>query len=90
MQMVNELQDPHSTLSQQWDREHNEFVVQAMLARIEHEFKPSTWQAFHRLALQQQSVDQVAASLDISPNAAFIARSRVLKRLREVAGDLLE
>ena len=35
-------------------------------------------------------MDQVAADLGISVNAVFIAKSRVLKRLREVGEGILE
>jgi RNA polymerase sigma-70 factor (ECF subfamily) len=83
------LEDRDNTLSRQWDREHDEFVFRQALALIEGEFKPATWQAFHRLALDNAEPGVVAAELGMTVNAVFIAKSRVLSRLREEFAELL-
>jgi RNA polymerase sigma-70 factor (ECF subfamily) len=86
---LRQLEDPDSALSRQWDREHDAFVFRRALEMIEGEFKPSTWQAFRRLALDNAEPEVVAAELGLTANAVFIARSRVLRRLRgEFAGLL--
>ena len=58
---------------------------------IEAEFTRTTWQAFWRTAVETQEVAAVAAELGLSPGAVYIARSRVLSRLRrrvrEIAGE---
>jgi RNA polymerase sigma factor (sigma-70 family) len=50
---------------------------------IKDEFSNSTWQAFWRTAVQSRAVSEVAAELGISPGAVYIARSRVVARLRQ-------
>ena len=82
-QRLNELEDPHSDLSRQWDREHDAHVAQRLLAAIEKDFEPATWQAFHRVVLDGDAAGAVAAELGISLNAVYLARYRVLRRLRE-------
>jgi len=87
--VLRQLEDPDSALSRQWDREHDEFVFRQALALIKGEFKPTTWEAFRRLALENAEPDAVAAELGLTVNAVFIAKSRVLRRLREEFDGLL-
>jgi RNA polymerase sigma-70 factor (ECF subfamily) len=54
------------------------------------QFEPQTWQAFQRVALEDIPAAQVAQELNISVNAVFIAKSRVLSRLRELGAGLIE
>jgi RNA polymerase sigma-70 factor (ECF subfamily) len=83
------LEDPRSQLTRLWDRQHAKHVVDTLLAEIAVDFKPETIEVFRRLAIDEQPVDDVAMSLGISANACFIARSRVLKRLRERLHELI-
>ncbi len=57
---------------------------------VQPEFAPSTWDAFHRFALDGIPAARVAAELGLTVNAVLLAKSRVLKRLREEAGELLD
>jgi RNA polymerase sigma-70 factor (ECF subfamily) len=41
-----------------------------------------TWEAFWRTAVEGQAVRDVAAALGLTPGAVYVARSRVLDRLR--------
>jgi RNA polymerase sigma-70 factor (ECF subfamily) len=89
-QMLDQLADPDSGLSQLWDQEHDQHVARRLLAMIEPQFTPSTWQAFRRVVLDSVRPDAVATELGLSVNAIFIAKSRVLQRLRQEARDLLD
>lgn len=88
--MIDELQDPNSGLSRQWDREHDQHVTQYLLDSIRHEFRESTWRAFELTALKGHSADDAAEQLDISANAVLIAKSRVLSRLRTRGQGLID
>lgn len=57
---------------------------------IRAEFEPKTWQAFWKTAVDGRATADVAAELGMSPGAVRVAKSRVLHRLREELGDLLE
>lgn len=52
-------------------------------AQVRHEFTESTWQAFWRTGVESRAVAAVAEELGLSAGAVYVARSRVLARLRE-------
>jgi RNA polymerase sigma-70 factor (ECF subfamily) len=62
-------------------------LYQRALDLIRPEFEERTWQAFWRTAVGGQVPADVAAELGLSRNAVYIARSRILHRLREVLGE---
>jgi len=82
-----ELEDPHSALSQVWDREHDRHVANRLLEMVAAEFEAPTWHAFQRLVMDGAKPSAVAADLNISLNAVYLAKYRILRRLRqEIAG----
>jgi RNA polymerase sigma-70 factor (ECF subfamily) len=85
-----QLVDPASALSQRWDQEHDQHVLQRLLELLQGEYQPATVTAFRRLLFDQAAPAQVAAELGLSVNAVLIAKSRVLNRLRQEAQDFLE
>jgi RNA polymerase sigma-70 factor (ECF subfamily) len=66
-----------------FDLEYKRRVFRWAAESVQTEFAPSTWQAFWRTAVEGAPVPQVAADLGMSAGAVYIARSRVLARLRE-------
>jgi RNA polymerase sigma-70 factor (ECF subfamily) len=89
-EIVQQLADSHSDLSKLWDREHDEHVTQYLLKLIRPGFSEKTWQAFQRFAIDGNSADEVARELDMTPNAVFIAKSRVMAALREQGRGLID
>jgi RNA polymerase sigma-70 factor (ECF subfamily) len=85
-----QLADPTSALSRSWDEQHDRHVTKRLLASIRLEFQPATWRAFERQVQDGQTPSEVAKELRMSVNAVLIAKSRVLKRLREKAAGLVE
>jgi RNA polymerase sigma-70 factor (ECF subfamily) len=88
--LLAQLEDPGSQLSQLWDREHDLHVTRRLLELIRPQFSAQTWTAFQRVALDGEAADVVAADLGITVNAVFIAKSRVLARLRQEAEGLID
>ena len=88
--MADELEDPRSDLSQQWDREHNRFVVRRSLEMIAGEVSAQTVRAFQMLVLEDCTVDAVATALHMTPVAVYGAKARVMARLRQKVAELLE
>jgi RNA polymerase sigma-70 factor (ECF subfamily) len=54
---------------------------------IRSEFEEPSWQAFWRTAAEGQDAASVATALQLSRNAVYVAKSRILRRLREVLGE---
>jgi RNA polymerase sigma-70 factor (ECF subfamily) len=54
------------------------------------EFEDRTWQAFWRTVVDSRSPADVAIDLGVSPAAVRMAKSRVLRRLKEAFGDLVQ
>jgi RNA polymerase sigma-70 factor (ECF subfamily) len=80
--LLQQLEDPHSTLSQVWDRDHDEFVLQRALTLIEPEFTALTWAAFRRVALEQAKPDAVARA---SPRTSAISSTDKRANSRNLA-----
>jgi RNA polymerase sigma factor (sigma-70 family) len=88
--VLERLVDPQSSLSRLWDKQHDQHVLHSLLELVEPEFPDPTWHAFRRLALDAVPAREVAAELGTTVNAVLIAKSRVLARLRQEAGALID
>lgn len=84
------LEDSTSDPAREWDREHDQFVFDRLLTAVRPDFEPKTWEAFRLTAIEGQSVAAVAAKTGLSDNAVMLAKSRILKRLRDEAAGLLD
>jgi RNA polymerase sigma-70 factor (ECF subfamily) len=84
------LEDNSSELSRQWDSEHDQQVTRRLLAAIQPDFAEQTWEVFRLLVLEDRPAAEVAQSFGMTLNAVYVARSRVLKRLREAMRGLVE
>ncbi len=73
--------DPSATAL--FEAEYRQRVFQWAAEDIRSEFAPGTWQAFWLTALAGRSPRDVASELGLSVGAVYIARSRILARLRQ-------
>ncbi len=87
---LEEVEDHEDDLGRLWDQEHDRHVLRRLMELIQPEFAPATWQAFQAVALEGQSAAAVAERLGLSVNAVWLAKSRVLRRLREESRGLLD
>jgi RNA polymerase sigma-70 factor (ECF subfamily) len=60
------------------------------LELVRSEFEPRTWEAFWRSTVEEQAPADIAAELGVTPAAVRKAKSRVLHRLRQEVGDLID
>jgi RNA polymerase sigma-70 factor (ECF subfamily) len=86
------LKSPDSALSRQWDREHDEHVFAEPIKRIQGQgdFTAVIWEAFRRHVKKGEPAVEVAKALDMSLNSVLLAKSRVLKRLRQELAGLID
>jgi RNA polymerase sigma-70 factor (ECF subfamily) len=87
---LQQITDPNSELNRQWDEEHDRYVLGCLLDMVEEEFEPTTLQAFRRLALDGVSGAEAARELGLSVAAVYVAKSRVLQRIRQEAEGLID
>jgi RNA polymerase sigma-70 factor (ECF subfamily) len=91
---VQEMLEAHPAPDAQAEAEFQaEFQRRAFRWAAEHvktEFSTSTWQAFWKTGVENQSIAVVAKELGLSTGAVYIARSRVLARLRKCVEQLNE
>ncbi|MEZ6059512.1 MAG: sigma-70 family RNA polymerase sigma factor [Planctomycetaceae bacterium] len=80
---ITQIRDPEDDLVRMWDEEYNQWVTCRLIELIEPEFSISTWRAFHRQVLDGARAKQTADELGLTVNAVLIAKSRVLRRLRQ-------
>jgi RNA polymerase sigma-70 factor (ECF subfamily) len=73
-----------------WDREHDEHVAAALIKRVQGNFTPVTWEAFRRHVTKGEPAGEVAKALGLSLNSVLLAKSRVLKRLRQELAGLVD
>jgi RNA polymerase sigma-70 factor (ECF subfamily) len=57
---------------------------------LRQDFEERTWQAFWKVVIDEQAPTEVAQSLAISVNTVYLAKSRVLARLREEFAGFIE
>ena len=89
-QLFSQLEDPNSDLARQWDQDHDRHVFQKLLAVVKADFEPNTWEAFTLFGLDGRPAARVAEQLEMSESTVVQSKFRVLKRLREEAGELMD
>jgi RNA polymerase sigma-70 factor, ECF subfamily len=84
------LADANGDLAREWDREHDNHVIQKLMTIVRGDFGAVAWQAFEKFALAGIPAGQVAAELGVTENSVLQAKSRIIRRLRQEAGDFLD
>jgi RNA polymerase sigma-70 factor (ECF subfamily) len=72
------------------EHEYRHYLVARALQLMQAEFSPTTWKACWETTAAGKTPAEVARELGISVRAVYLARIRVLKRLREELEGLLE
>jgi RNA polymerase sigma-70 factor (ECF subfamily) len=66
-----------------WELEYQRRLSARAMERVQHEFQANTWKAFWGTAVEGRAAQEVGAELKMTPGAVYVAKSRVLARLRE-------
>jgi RNA polymerase sigma-70 factor (ECF subfamily) len=70
--------------------EYRQHLVARALEVMQEEFQPATWKACWELVVVGRPAADVGRELGISENAVYLARGRVLRRLRRELDGLLQ
>ncbi len=85
-----EQDDSNESLSLEFDRNHRQHLFRWAAGKVRARTGETNWIAFWRTAVESHSVADVAAQLGISEGAVYVARCRILKRIRELVHQRLE
>jgi RNA polymerase sigma-70 factor (ECF subfamily) len=70
------------------DRDDRRLLYRRAIELVRGEFEERTWRAFLRAVVDGQAAGDVADELGMTRNAAYLAKARVLRRLRQEFDDL--
>jgi RNA polymerase sigma-70 factor (ECF subfamily) len=86
---LQEIADPLPGPAEEESEEMGQLYLRAV-ELVRGEFEDRTWQAFWLSTVEDRDPAVVGQELNMTPNNVRQARSRVLRRLREEVGDLLD
>src|SRR6476620_7878948 len=81
---------PDATDAEAWDLECRRRLFAWACERVKPTVSPVTWQAFWRTAVDDANGEMVAKETGLSPAAVYLARSRVLGKLRQTVAVVEE
>jgi RNA polymerase sigma-70 factor (ECF subfamily) len=70
--------------------EYRQYLVGRALQLMKSDFEPATWQACWDVVCLGRSAAEVAAELGLSVGAVYVAKSRILRRLRQELNGMLD
>ena len=88
--MQAQLQDASTDdpLEKLWNDEYESQLFQWAAKKVQAEIEPKTWQAFWLSDVDGMSAKQVAVKVGISTGAVWIAKSRVIQRLKDAVAKV--
>jgi len=81
--LADEPAAPESEEEVLWEQEYQQRLFDSAAEQVRGHFQDRTWQAFWQTAVEGRSPREVAEALGLSVGAVYIAKSRVLARLKE-------
>ncbi len=73
-----------------WEREYQQRLTDRAMDQVKGEFQTATWQAFWGTAVEGKPAGEVGVGLKMSPGAVYVAKSRVLARLRDAVRKMVD
>ncbi len=73
-----------------WDQDYQRRLLAYAAEQVRASFEDATWQAFWQVAVEGKPGKAVATSLGMTVGAVYIAKSRVLSRIKEQVHQLLD
>ena len=81
---LDSIPDPDDAANDaEWELEYQRRISAEAMDRVKPEFQANTWKAFWGTAVDGRSAQEVGDELKMSPGAVYVAKSRVLARLRD-------
>jgi RNA polymerase sigma-70 factor (ECF subfamily) len=81
--LLEELPDPDADESALFEAEYRRRLFRWAVDRCRGDFRDATWQAFWRTSVDGEPAKDVARALGMAVGAVYVARSRVMARLKQ-------
>ncbi len=88
LQLLQEQPHDETDIEAAWQQEYQLRLFHWAAERVRCEFRETTWQAFWMTTVDNVAIEQAAKTLELSVGAIYVARSRVLARLRTAISEL--
>jgi RNA polymerase sigma-70 factor (ECF subfamily) len=82
-QRLEQHADANGDLSADWEADYQRTMAAQAMERVKKEFQTATWEAFLQTAVDGRAPAQVSARVGLSVGAIYVAKSRVIARLRQ-------
>lgn len=82
-EQLQELPQVGGDQTAEWDADYQRQLFQYAASIVKPDFSEATWQAFWMTAVEGQSGKEVAESLGLTAAAVYLAKGRVMARLKE-------
>lgn len=82
LRLLNEQCDPSCEATAEFDLQHRRELFRWAADKVRRGVAATTWQAFWQSSVQCRPIPHVAESLDMTVGSVYIARSRVMAKLR--------
>ena len=86
-EMLGQLQDPNSETTRRFNAHYDHTVLLEMVNTIESQFHSQTIKAFRMHVMEGVAASETAMRLGVPVHVVYLAKSRVLRRLREEAAE---
>lgn len=80
---LNTIQEPTANESRDFNLAFRKQMFSVVAAIVQQQVQPQTWLAFWKTEVEHQDVAAVANELSMTTGAVYVARSRVIARLRQ-------
>ncbi|MEM6362904.1 MAG: sigma-70 family RNA polymerase sigma factor [Planctomycetota bacterium] len=74
---------PNEEAEDVWETEYRTYLFDRVSRLVQAEFTETTWSAFQLTSVEGQKPTEVAQQLGLSVGAVYVAKNRVLQRIRE-------
>ena len=83
LDLLNSLPEPEHRTVTTFDEEYRNEVFVWAAEQVRGEFRESTWDVFWRTCVLNEPIAEVASDLGITTGSVYVARSRIIARLRQ-------
>jgi RNA polymerase sigma-70 factor (ECF subfamily) len=87
---LQEIEDGANQVEDEDPAEELDGLRRRALELVRNEFEERTWRAFWMTVVEGRAPADIAAEMGVTPTAIRMAKSRVLRRLKETFGDMIQ